>query len=68
LSGGEKAATNPDAKLQPAQIKIGISDGANTEVLEGLNEGDVLVTGAIMADNQPASRPTNPFGGGFRRF
>jgi len=37
-----------------------------TEVLEGLNEGDVVVTGVAMAASA-AQKPTNPFGSGFRR-
>lgn len=57
-------------KIEPRQIKVGVSDGAATEVIEGLNEGDVLVTAAITADGQSGARPaSNPFGGGFpRRF
>jgi HlyD family secretion protein len=52
---------------QPAQIKTGISDGVLTEVVEGLKEGDRVVTaefGSAMAAPSPA---TNPFGGS-RRF
>jgi len=52
-----------NAKLQPVQIKTGISDGISTEVLSGLNEGDKLVTGAALTGT--AVRTTsNPFGGG----
>ncbi len=47
-------------------IKTGISDGVSTEVLEGLKEGDRVVTG--MTENGTASAPAaNPFGGGPRR-
>ena len=52
---------------QPAQIKTGISDGVLTEVVEGLKEGDRVVTaefGSAMAAPSPG---TNPFGGS-RRF
>ena len=48
-------------------LKTGISDGSHTEVLEGLNEGDVVITGV----NLPASAATttrpggSPFGGPF---
>ena len=63
IAGGE-------VKLEPRQIKVGVSDGATTEVIEGLNEGDVIVTAAITADGLSGARPaSNPFGGGFpRRF
>ena len=50
-------------------IKTGISDGIATEVLEGLKEGDRVVTGATQAAGRPARPATNPFGGGGgRRF
>ena len=41
-------ATGEDAKLQPVQIKTGISDGISTEVISGLNEGDKVVTGTVL--------------------
>jgi HlyD family secretion protein len=49
------------------QIKTGISDGVVTEVVEGLKEGDRVVTAEMAAKSQPASTPANPFSGG-RRF
>jgi HlyD family secretion protein len=52
-----------DAKLQPVQIKTGISDGISTEVLSGLNKGDRVVTGAVLPNGSTAA-PSNPFGGG----
>jgi HlyD family secretion protein len=61
------AANTPDAKLQPAQVKIGISDGVNTEVLEGLKEGDTIVT-AQTVSQKTTPPPATPFGGGMRRF
>ena len=52
-----------DAKLKPVTIKTGINDGAATEIIEGLNEGDKVVTAAISPNS--ASQPAaNPFGGG----
>ena len=57
-------------KPQPVQIKVGISDGISTEVLEGLEEGAQVVTGVLSggeAGGRP-NTPSNPFGGGFRRF
>jgi HlyD family secretion protein len=52
---------------QPAQIKVGISDGVFTEVLEGLKEGDRVVTGETTKQTK-AAQPTSPFGGMPRRF
>lgn len=61
-----------NAKPTPVQIKTGITDGIATEVLEGLNEGDVVITGLMVADSPtaPGRTPTqSPFGGGsFRRL
>src|SRR6266403_2084808 len=55
LSGG---------RPKPTQIKTGISDGISTEVLEGLKEGDRVVTAELSA-TPPASAPAaNPFSGG----
>jgi ribosomal protein L24 len=50
------------------QIKVGINDGISTEVVDVLKEGDVVVTGVAMTETAQAAQPTNPFGGGFRRF
>jgi HlyD family secretion protein len=58
LSGDEK---NP--VLQPVQIKTGISDGISTEVISGLNEGDKVVTGAVL-NGATSAAGSNPFGGG----
>ena len=47
------------------QIKTGISDGITTEVLEGLKEGDKIVTAKLgTAAQTPAP---NPFSGGQQR-
>jgi HlyD family secretion protein len=55
------------SKPTPATIKTGISDGVTTELLEGLKEGDRVVTG--MTESGAAPTPaSNPFGGGPRRF
>jgi len=58
LSGGGR---NP--RLQPVQIKTGISDGIATEVLSGLNEGDKVVTGMVLTGTATTTT-SNPFGGG----
>src|SRR5450755_2982055 len=48
------------------QIKTGISDGITTEVLEGLKEGDKIVTAKIGGPAAQAPAP-NPFSGGQQR-
>ncbi len=56
-------------KPKPVQIKVGISDGINTEVIDGLEEGAQVVTGILSTGSSgPGGPPSNPFGGGFRRF
>jgi len=65
---------NPEAeekKLEPTQVRLGISDGFYTEVLGGLNDGDVVVTnvtmpGAAAAAAAPQGGMQNPFSGGSR--
>lgn len=58
-----------DVELKAVQVKLGISDGVMTEVTEGLNEGDVVVTGSNVAPGGSQPPASNPFGGGgFRRF
>jgi len=59
LSGG---------RPQPVQIKTGISDGIVTEVIEGLKEGDRVITAESSSKSPAASPSTNPFSGGPRRF
>ncbi len=69
------ADKNDPTKLKPVQVKVGISDGVYTEVTDGLNEGDQVVTGLNQPDSAAGGPPSNPFGGGrggggggFRRF
>lgn len=62
--------TAPHQQLEAIAIKTGITDGTATEAVEGVQEGDVLVT-SVTVPNAGAARPpggTNPFGGGPRRF
>lgn len=56
-------------KPAPVQVKTGISDGTFTEIVEGLKEGDLVVSGQVLTGADAAKAPTaNPFGGGMRRF
>jgi HlyD family secretion protein len=52
---------------QPRPVKTGISDGTVTEVVEGLNEGDRVVTAEFGSATGSSSTSANPFGGS-RRF
>lgn len=60
----------PNQTLEEIAIKAGITDGTTTEIVDGLKEGDVIVT-SIVVPNATTARPSgsnNPFGGGPRRF
>lgn len=67
LPGGNKLAT-PEA----VTVKVGITDGIASEILDGVAEGDVLITSvSVPGGNKPATAApaANPFGGqGGRRF
>jgi HlyD family secretion protein len=56
------------SRPQPVQVKTGISDGITTEVIEGLKEGDRVVTADLTSTATAPSPPANPFSGGRRRF
>jgi HlyD family secretion protein len=66
-SGSEQGGQGP--KPEARKVRVGIGDGAFSEVLEGLQEGDTVIVGQ---NNLPAAgsstAPSNPFGGGGRRF
>jgi HlyD family secretion protein len=64
LRGTDKTAV-PEA----VNVKVGITDGTASEIVDGLAEGDVIITGIAQPSvTAPAGQPaTNPFGGG-RRF
>ncbi|MBL9186336.1 MAG: efflux RND transporter periplasmic adaptor subunit [Opitutaceae bacterium] len=41
-------AADKDKRIVPVTVKLGVSDGFSTEVLEGLAEGDTVLTGVLM--------------------
>ena len=50
-----------DAQLEAVRIKVGITDGISTEVVDGLKDGDNIVTGASSPSSAGAAG--NPFSG-----
>ncbi|PWT82852.1 MAG: efflux RND transporter periplasmic adaptor subunit [Acidobacteria bacterium] len=56
------------SRPQPRQIKTGISDGIVTEVVEGLRQGDRVVTAELTSTTNAPSPAANPFGGVPRRI
>jgi HlyD family secretion protein len=66
VSDKPAVGASQQALLQPTQIKAGLTDGTATEVLEGLNEGDEVVTG--MAPGKASMVDSfNPFASGRKR-
>ena len=53
----------PDAlKALPVEVKLGITDGLNTEVISGLDEQAFVITGMDETNDKTAAKPTtNPF-------
>ena len=54
------------AKPEAVRVKLGITDGTDIEVLEGLDAGDVVITGLTQLVT-PHSPGANPFGGASSR-
>lgn len=52
--------TAVEKKIEPVMARLGISDGINTEVLEGLKEGDNVITAVLLPG---ATGPTGAPGG-----
>ena len=53
-------------QVEAVSTKLGISDSMNTEIIEGLQENDSIVTSVVSSNGSAASgsaNPMNPFGG-----
>ena len=58
-----------EKKLEPLSVRLGVSDGFYTEVLEGLNDGDTVLTGVSVPGAPIVAGQggmNNPFSGGSR--
>ncbi len=61
LPGGNVPGVEPEM----LRVRIGITDGSNTEILStSLKEGDVIVTGVNQPNSPAAQGGPSPFGGG----
>ena len=61
---------NKDGQPEPRTIKVGLNNGSNVEVLEGLKEGELVVVGEVTAGEKSSSNQRGPMGpmmGGPRR-
>lgn len=62
------AETTADSKpvAKGVVVKVGITDGSSTEIIEGVNEGDNIIVGAsIPGAPAVAATPNNPFAPNF---
>jgi HlyD family secretion protein len=50
------SGTLKEPKLKIVRVKIGVDDGADTEILDGLREGDAVVTAALATGNKSPSQ------------
>lgn len=68
LPESKTPATASTVKLKPVRARLGITDGIFTEVIEGLGENDLVVTGSSTPTSASAGAAAggtqNPFGGG----
>ena len=55
-----RSGTDKAQKLRAIKIKVGISDGASTEILEGLTEGMEVVTASLQGTSSPGGHPPGP--------
>jgi HlyD family secretion protein len=53
------SGTLKEPRLKTVRVKVGVDDGADSEILDGLHEGDAVVTAALSAAAQ-AMRPHGP--------
>jgi HlyD family secretion protein len=59
LADGANGGKEP----KPVQVRVGISDGVYTQIVDGLKEGDEVITGQNMSAASMQSGASNPFGG-----
>lgn len=61
--------TPENPKVIPVTVKLGITNGSTTEVIEGLGEDDVIITSALIpdTDSNTSAATTNPFASNMRR-
>ncbi len=61
---------NKEGQPEPRTIKVGLNNGSNVQVLEGLKEGELVVVGEVTAGEKSSSNQRGPMGpmmGGPRR-
>ncbi|MCF3648345.1 efflux RND transporter periplasmic adaptor subunit [Synoicihabitans lomoniglobus] len=54
-------STDPTPVLESVKVRLGITDGSTTELLDGLNEGDEIITGLMIVAAGDDTAANNPF-------
>jgi HlyD family secretion protein len=54
------SGTPKEPRLKMVRVKVGVDDGADTEILEGLREGDAVVTAAFSGADKQFQRSGPP--------
>lgn len=47
---------------KPRPVKTGGSDGVNTEITDGVKEGEIIVRAGMQDPNRKGMGPSSPFG------
>jgi hypothetical protein len=63
--GGAKGEGGKGGVLRAKTVRLGVTDGVNTEVISGLEEGEVVVVGAITQSATTGSTTGSPMGSPF---
>jgi HlyD family secretion protein len=66
MAADVSSGTDPAPVLRAVRVKTGINDGASTEIVDGLKEGDAVVIGVKLPQSSTPvpTAGANPFGGG----
>jgi HlyD family secretion protein len=59
VNGTPNAAGQAIGSLQAVRAVVGVSDGANAEIISGVKEGDVIAVGTVSAQAAAATTGTN---------
>jgi HlyD family secretion protein len=61
VPGMTEAAARVEGPIEAVAVRIGLGDAAFTEVVSGLGEGSVVVTGAALPSGRADDTKVNPF-------
>jgi macrolide-specific efflux system membrane fusion protein len=67
-SGSSTVRVLKNGQIQEVQVETGISSDANTEIVSGLLEGDIVVTGTVATSTSTSTQGASPFSGLNRGF